>query len=88
MFLLGFSLSSNVEAQGLSGVPQRVDETLGGQQLGSESLGSGQNPQRRQGGGDPSSTPGYGGGSSAPPPSRGSGQEMRGGGSGSPPGYG
>ena len=80
--------SSTLFAQGLSGVPQRLDETLGRQQVGGEPSGSGQSssPPRRQGGGDPSSLPGYGGGSSAPP---GSGEQMRrGGGSSALPGYG
>ena len=92
--LLGISGSDcpEIHAQGLSGVPQRLDETLGRQQVGNQSSGSSQasGQQRRQGGPDPSSLPGYGGGSSAPPGASGSGEQMRrGGGSGtSLPGYG
>ncbi|MCH1494109.1 MAG: hypothetical protein L7U72_02675 [Rubripirellula sp.] len=91
---LGISCSARpeVHAQGLSGVPQRLDETLGQQQVGNQPSGSSQpsSQQRRQGGPDPSSLPGYGGGSSAPPGSSGSGEQVRrGGGPGAAlPGYG
>lgn len=79
--------SAGLFAQGLSGVPQRLNETLSQQSGGGPS--SGQPSRQQPGSRNQGSTPGYdAGGSSAPPPSR--GQQMSGypGGSSSGPGLG